>query len=253
MKTATSKDVHNECDQEAEILVKEAQSVIAKAQKKDNILVEKLKEMGFGNSTSIKDNEKAMKLATDALRYKLLYPQNNFLTEEAIEKICKKYGLLFAKAEYFIGEIPEKNQIEIANFKIATEDKMVIAIDRTEFKKNIGRMKAISKKLKTSGFFETIALAFERVAVKLKYEKAIAVMEAKDSTNFSIRKELKPEYHIAATPDQLTSLAGKKVIGDYKVVDEDPVVFCKVDGGYLQVSAWGDESSLDEFKTATKS
>ena len=252
MKTATAKDIHNECDKQAEVLVKEAHSIIEKSQKRDSAIIAKIKKMGFTNSTSIKDDEKAVRFASNALRYKLLYPQNNFLTEEAIKKICEKYGLLFAQATDFIGEIPEKNQIEMANFKLADEDIPVSVIDKEKFKRAKGEIKIINRRLKTAdNIFMQLIIGVQIAILKGSYQKTIYKKELIGADNYSLRKELNPEFCIIATPDNL-SLEGKKIIGKYKVVDEDPVVFCKVDGGYLQISCWGDEASLDEFKNSNK-
>lgn len=252
MKTATAKDVHKECDNQARVLVKEANAIISKSLNRDNNLISKIREMGFGNSTSVKDDKQTIKMANATVRYKLLYPQNNFLTEEAVEKICKKYGLLFAEAKDFIGEIPVKNQMEMANFELANDDMPIFAIDKDEFKKCVGRIKAIKIKLKSAGIIESIALTILLISLKVKYQKRITKREFNENANnLSLRKYLKPEFKIIATAENL-NLQGKKVVGKYKLVDKDPVVLCAVEGGWLQVSEWGDEASFNEFGTANK-
>lgn len=254
MKTATAKDVHNECDRESEAILKEANLVIEKSKKKDAALMDKLRQMGFENSVSVKEDSEE-KISEDLLRYRLLYPQNNFLTEQAIERICKKYGLLFAHSHHFIGEIPLKNQIEMANFKLAGDYIPVLAIDKKKFNESFGEIKKIKKQLKTASWFSAILLVINLVALKNGYQKYITKKEFDDANkndnNLSFRKTLPPDFRIIATPENI-SLANKEIVGEYRVVDKDPVVFCRIGSVYIQVSAWGDEASLDEFKTPTK-
>ena len=51
------------------------------------------------------------------------YPFNKFITKAQVQDICKKYGLVFGKTEWYVGDIPEKNQLEIADFQVRDQDK----------------------------------------------------------------------------------------------------------------------------------
>lgn len=253
MKTATAKDVHEECDKQAELLVKEAHSIVEKSKKKDYLIIQKLKKIGFGNSESIKKDEELLQKSKDALRCNLLYPQNNFLTEDAIRGICKKYGLLFAPANKFIGAIPERNQIEMASFKLADEDARVVVVDKEKFKTHKPAIKKLVKKMQSGDVFSNLIAGMFISAIKSNYILNMTRKEynEKKNDNWSLRQEVMPEFMVIATPENI-DMKNVEVIGDYKVVDKDPVVFCKVNSGWLQVSAWGHESSLDEFQTASK-
>lgn len=261
MKTATAKDVHNEFGQVSQTLLQEATRIVGKANKKENDLTIKMKQLGFGNSVSIKDDAKTIEDAQKTLSLNILYPQNNFLTEKMVENICKKYGLLMANSADFIGAIPVKNQMEIASFKMAEVDQFVKVIDRKKFSENIQKIKDIKKK--KGSFFRKASSNYSFLSdmrdgmmissYKSNYHRTMPKREflSRNNSNLSFRSEVKPEFMIVATPDNF-NMENREVVGEYMLVDKDPVVLCKVNGGYLQVSAWGDETNMDEFKTAAK-
>jgi len=98
---------------------------------------EKLKALGFINTQECKDavaeiarlhaikHENANKeQLTEAVNYfSMKYPNNKFITEESVKKICSKYNLVYGTVDKYIGTVPNKNLAEIANFKIHDEDK----------------------------------------------------------------------------------------------------------------------------------
>lgn len=49
-------------------------------------------------------------------KYRMLYPQNPFITEQQVKNICLEHQLKLASEMAFIGDIPERNQQEILNF-----------------------------------------------------------------------------------------------------------------------------------------
>lgn len=50
-------------------------------------------------------------------KYRMLYPQNPFITEQQVKEICLKHQLKLASQMAFIGDIPERNQQEILSFR----------------------------------------------------------------------------------------------------------------------------------------
>lgn len=256
-KTATAKDVHNEFDRVSKHLYDEAFKIINNKNKSEKELSYKMKELGFGNSVSIKEDENIIKNAQSIFSSSILYPQNNFFTEESIEKICKKYGLLLARPNDYIGEIPVKNQMEITNFKLAESHQKVIVIDRKKFAESIVRLKGIKNKKNDNfnfwTFISDVMQYAEISALKRKYTRTMSkkTFLSENDPNISFRSEVKPEFMIVATPDNF-NLTNKEIVGEYKLVDKDPVVLCKIGGLYCQVSCWGEEVNHNEFKTATK-
>lgn len=264
IKTATSKDVHAEFDKVSNKLLKEATRIVAEENNNASALRKRMRDLGFSNSISIKYKEKIIETSQKILSLNVLhYPQHNFFTEDSISAICKKYGLLLAKPIDYIGEIPLKNQREIANFKLAEDHQQVRVIDRKKFFDNIQEMKKLKKKVNKfdskNSFHQMITMAFEIMDAfklsRLKGEYTRKVSKNKflsnNDPNLSFRSEVKPEFVIVATPDKF-NLENKKVVGEYMLVDEDPVVLCKIEGLYCQVSAWGGEAEMNEFTTPTK-
>jgi hypothetical protein len=91
----------------------------------------KLEEFGFKRAKDVVEVEEAAKaqaLAKDVAEkvayYFKHYPFNKFITKEQVKDICKKYGLVFGKTEWYIGDIPKKNQLEITDFKVRDKDKV---------------------------------------------------------------------------------------------------------------------------------
>lgn len=257
MKTATAKDVHNEFDRVANELLTEATRIVSDSEKKKGFLSAKMRQLGFGNSVSVKEELERLDSSKNLLNARLLYPQNNFFTEKAIGDICKKYGLLMAKSGDYIGEIPLKNQEEIAAFKLAPIHQFVKAIDRKKFSKNIQEIKDIKRSKNSKSFLGSLLVGVinDITIGRLKREYEIVMSKKKflvaNDPNLSFRSETLPELMIVATPENF-NLANKEIVGEYMVIDKDPVVLCKVEGGLIQVSAWGNEASHDEFVTPAK-
>jgi len=74
----------------------------------------------------------------------------------------------------------------------------------------------------------------------------------KEIIKFKVKKKdlvsQPPQYSIAAPEKdmEISSLYEKKGWRIFKKTPPDPVVFCKVRGGYLIITAWGDEASDEE-------
>lgn len=117
--------------------------------------------------------------------YAQRYPQNRFITEEILKQLCNKYGLFHGKPGLYIKDIPEKNMIEMANFKCSTEDLL----------------------LSRSGYPHT--------------ESA---------------------FSIVASLDDFVKQDNIKIVADYRLVKDDPIILYSVNGGYLCVTAWGPEA-----------
>lgn len=69
-----------------------------------------------------RDNKEKEKLHKAINYFSFAYPQYKFITEDSVNKICKKYGLVFGDVSYYIGDVPEKNLEQIERFKIKEKD-----------------------------------------------------------------------------------------------------------------------------------
>lgn len=100
-----------------------------------------LSELGFSNHPHVNEyrekeaKERALEyengmkdVLIEAIQYYTQkYPQYKFITFDSVGKICKKYGLIYAPVNYFIGEIPQKNLEHMINFRIDPLDKAVLS------------------------------------------------------------------------------------------------------------------------------
>ena len=82
----------------------------------------KLIDLGFSETTTIKDLIKREEYKNYIKQYELLYPQNPFVTNENIREILVENELLdFESTKKYGYLIPYKNIKEILNFKIKKE------------------------------------------------------------------------------------------------------------------------------------
>lgn len=249
-KKATAKDVHNELDAKSDHLVAEAKRILETKSAEEIRLNRVLALRGFGNSESVNAGEKS-ELAKKISELKFYYPQHNILTEEAIEDVCKKYGLLFAMPRDYKGDIPLHSKREIASFKLRDEDTQVSIVNKAK------QDEWDKKNPMPKGFFAGFAWVLTSAVGSLMNTKKISKTfylenkEQYEKDGWALNREIPMSLHIIAKPSML-KLEGKKVVSKYKLVDEDPVVFCKVGALYIQVAAWGDEAKLPELQTPAR-
>lgn len=100
----------------------EQQSLIDKAAR--------LSKLGFGHSKEVQEanaqiaiiNEKK-KVHEAIIYFQQKYPQYKFITEDSVNEICNKYGLIYGDVYNYTGTVPEKNLKQIEDFSIQSEDK----------------------------------------------------------------------------------------------------------------------------------
>ena len=124
--------LHEEIYTAEQVLLKEAKRILAEPSKYDvekHARLEKLYEMGFTSALEVKEfkeiNESIgfqKQLKNTIEYYQYYYPLYRFITAQAVQAVCEKYGLLLTKIKNYIGEIPEKNQKEIIQFNILRSD-----------------------------------------------------------------------------------------------------------------------------------
>ena len=124
--------IHNDFDNAADEFLAKANEILSEDAKEMKPEVKTaLENFGFKRAKDVVEIEEAAKakavakdVAKKVSHYFEHYPFNKFITRERVRDICKKYGLVFGKTEWYIGDIPEKNQLEIAGFKARDEDKV---------------------------------------------------------------------------------------------------------------------------------
>lgn len=120
--------IHHEFNIEGELLLGEAKKILS-TENLDTSKAERLSKMGFKATKEVKQaaetiERKAMseKMAKTIEHYQFHYPQNRFINEDGVKRICEKYGLVCAPVGRYIGGVPLKNLKEIENFHLKTAD-----------------------------------------------------------------------------------------------------------------------------------
>ncbi len=199
--------------------------------------------------------------------YKQEYPFQKFLTEMELNRICDKYGLIYAPVSAYIKDVPEKNLNEIKNAKVLSDDLKVdqqYVLEITKFYDDIP--KAIKEflldggielqngsVLKSMSVFGTGRLNQINDVIKqfmLTSGFKNKDIPAKIIEECDIKTLNKQGLFIAAPPSnfKLDDLKNKGKHGYFEVtssikIDRDPIVFRYCKGGIQVLSKWGLEAS----------
>lgn len=109
--------------------------------KKD--LIEKcnrLKSLGFVNTREVKEatdelnrlqrlekeNEAKQSLIAAINYFSFKYPNYKFITEDSVKRICQKYGLVYGEISRYLGTVPDKNLVQMEQFKIDEDDELYL-------------------------------------------------------------------------------------------------------------------------------
>lgn len=276
MEQVTAKQIHDDFYGAEERLYVEAiglsKGVLATKISK----AERLKKIGFGKAKPVKEcKEQEAKRSVSghlvkAIEYfRTYYPQNKFITEAEVKKLCEKYGLLLGETSNYIGDIPEKNLQDIEKFKLRREDWK----EKTEISRmnnfgmfipegSIGQsdefglfQRAQRRQIsRDRSLFDSDSLVAQYFALMTQRPTPTPTpiphpdyFTGVDPFNGPEKKKEyeQPAFKICA-PKEDFQTSGWEVRDGYRLV-YDPIVLQPVskDGqeGYLIVTAWGDEAS----------
>lgn len=146
--------------------------------------------------------------------YKQNYPFNKFIFPDQVKAICEKYNLVFGNVSSYKGFVPEKNIKEIDNFKLKEGD-------------------VAYYKMFLGGWRES-----KESITKKEYDDAMFNNIRRNMYHYSKDEEL-----MICAPIHDMNTNDMKIEDGYKLVPLDPVVLQPVrGGGFLVLTAWGDES-----------
>lgn len=219
----TVKEIHDDFYGAEERLFVEAVILTQNPQFDKLKYASRFEKIGFTSAKAVKEAkelEEKQNVASEMIAnieyFRVHYPNNKFITEPEVKKLCEKYGLLMGNSSTYIGDIPEKNLIEIEKFKLREED---FAIDFFRYTLGVDPFNISGDHL---GF-----IRFWREA------------ELNPPTH-KVEKE-KPAFKICAPKEDFETW-GFEVKDGFNLV-WDPVVLQPVKGGFLIVTAWGNEAS----------
>lgn len=249
-------EIHREFHTASDRLAKQANSTIEEAKTKDIDKVKRLEALGFKQANQVIETkpliEKA-KLSEETIKlistYSVKYPNNKFITEEQVKQICFKYNLVCGDVSRFKGFVPEKNLKDIENFKLNREDIVIsgvcwnsasnrtrFTISYNEYVKSIPILKGNKKHVDI-----TENAGDERWYDSNELSKVID----REVPHKYFDRVCKEGLQICA-PIKDMDISGLELRNGYKLEKKfvpDPVVLQPVNGGYLIVTAWGDEVS----------
>lgn len=122
-------EIHNEFETAAEKLLEETKLILESVKEKPIEKAERLKKVGFTQSkevielTQLSNDLKQRETQLSLIQYyQKNYPNNKFITEQQVEKICKKYNLVAATLDRYKGFVPENKLSEIEKFSVNIYD-----------------------------------------------------------------------------------------------------------------------------------
>lgn len=247
--------IHRKFDTAGEKLLAQAKEILATPIVNNSDKITRLNKIGFGTAKPIKDLEEVTKKKTEAQEtieaieyYQTYYPSYKFISKSQIEKICKKYGLLFGESKNYLGDIPDKNLAEIEAFKLREED-YYEEISWSSMFENFGMFMPIRSVLPRQWFWyennqssqlvDKIEISNDTVTT----QGLIPQIQASGNTAYydATPKKTKPPFKICA-PKKDFNTQGYEVKDGYKLVYDpiviQPVKYKNIEGG-LVISKWG--------------
>lgn len=224
----------------------------------------RLKSLGFSNSKEVQDaqieidrldvlkdiNRTKAKLREAIDYFSMRYPQYKFITIQSIQKICKKYNLVYGNVNKYKGTVPEKNLKQMENLSIYPEDETWI--EETHYF-NLYRMDPTFKIIP----YEVPVREFGMTSKDLdNWRQVLAPQQQLRSINsggIDIKKY--PQTLLIAAPVKDFDMSESE-IKDFQLSPKaievpDPIVLKSVlykgDQYYLVVTAWGLEAEEEDI------
>lgn len=255
-------NVHKEFENAAEILYNEAISILTANKINNKDKIERLKSLGFcavKEVVEVVEKEKKLIVSQETIKliseYKIKYPLNRFITEGQVRTICEKYGLVWGEISRFKGFVPEKNLVEIEKFyKKYSFQSMAKIVPYSTFPKTLETIVSIAGAIITNPVRRYGHLKLQtNPNVYLSMQMEESDWDGKNFYGEAIVDGVKFDARLSviglqiAAPEKDFDMTAKDIV-DFEIVAkqkpaEDPVILQPVKGGFLIVTAWGDEAS----------
>lgn len=239
--------VHDEFNTAGEKLYQEALRIINSTKILNEEKTKRLIALGFKATKEVTEAEavlKQKKLNEEMVEtinyYRTKYPLNKFITKEQVEQICKKYGLIYSEVSNYTGFVPEKNLKRIEGFKVNDEDRPMTRIyggffsSPEEMSKD--EIRQYHEREKREAEQRDAALKDGTYAAMVQYQLQLS----------SVYRYFKSDALLIAAPAKDFKTTDRHEVKNFRLSLKpipDPVVLAPVIGGYLIVTAWGDEAS----------
>ena len=227
----TFKDVHQDIDNEF-IFLKQHHDVKDFKTKGDF-----LSQVGFKNSIATRLYRAISDNPFRAQEYERKYfGQYKFLLKPQLERLCEKYDLYVRNPDMFLGDIPEKNVKDIMDFKVdiydlpnfngLSYDEKCNIIERLKKEIDIFFLKSFDNNIKLDVPINLIP----------RLNKILNL----NTIQIAAVKKLFDEKAFESSDARILGMAELEPLHK---VELDPIVLCEVNGGYIVITAWGDEAN----------
>lgn len=250
-------EIHNEFNTAGDKLIAEACEIIEKAQAPEIDKAKRLSFLGFKQAKQVEESTTILKqavlsekVAELVKKYQVQYPNNKFITEEQVQAICFKYNLICGEVGKFRGFVPEKNLKQIEDFKNrydipqqarfttwANTDEAIISLSDYTRKESSDYV-----------WYEHTATGKHCFQQNIKEYDGIHYYGNcfKPNGNLSVNGRIEVIGLQICAPVKDMDMEGMTIKDGYKMRNihvPDPVVLQPILGGYLILTAWGDEAS----------
>jgi len=242
-------EIHNHFNGAGEALLAEAQRTLSFCRERDKEKGKLLNSIGFVNTPQAKEVKElevreydAEKTANLVEYYRINYPNNKFITERIVKWICEKYNLVCGDVSLYKGFVPTEKLKQIQSFKVNKNDRGYAEIRNRETKELIACLS------KSDLADKNLDWCRECIDDNKEFYTTSCSSFRTKFASYNLNDHLKV-YPVGQTlkicaPIKDMDTTGMKLSG-YKLEKHipDPVVLQPVNGGYLIVTAWGDEAS----------
>lgn len=218
--------IHNDFDQAQDKLYQFALSVIEQSKPLNKDKASLLAKHGFTANKLVIDLKEKQQAIAEAKQqaeliqyYKQAYPFLKFITESELERICEKYGLIFAPVANYKNAIPDKNLQDIESAQpLAPKD------SHDRFTRSRASEKELDFNSIDSYYNELRRFRFDWSSIDERQKNGLFIAAPKKHFN-------------------LKGLEKQKGFGYFMPAPKDPIVFRYVNGGIQILTMWGLEAN----------
>lgn len=252
---AIVQEIHKEFFTASDKILAEAVSILENGETNDIAKGKRLKKIGFVNTreaklSTTKDAQinGTIEAAKVIEKFRVKYPLYKFITEDVVEQICKKYSLVKAPVKNYKGFVPLKNIQVVESFTVNKSD---LPSDAIRIKKcwglGLSSLLWFANPIRVHKMINMEVIPVDDPILRMSSNNCIEEtpkgriwIEEYDLINRS-------EMMICAPAKDFDLKGLKKNKYSFRssthIEVPDPVVLQPVKGGYLIVTAWGDEAS----------
>ena len=277
------KQIHGDFDSAQDRLLLEAKELLSSLNLDSETglesMADRLKAIGFDNSELVKKVEtikkkrekQQSKIVTtqkqaEIIEYnKFHYPMLKFLTIKELDRICNKYGLIYAQSTAYIKDVPEKNILDIERVQPLKREDYPDTIITHKYKiynwPSSFHLWYLNPSDIPIRFRHSIKIgiphgsdsSLSRVGLADVIKRASLITEDRRSIDFEDSFSSKDDRMglFIAAPKSHFNLKGlsNDGLGFFKTnwIKNDPIVFRYVKGGVQVITKWGLEAEEPEL------